>query len=137
MIKGMVKGILLRALNNFAKQGGVNTSEVQLYYQMDENSPSEVRFTKMVKGSEKESISFLDIINKRFDLLGQEETAKPYMAKSITAFAKELSEETKDICVLIYSSNSSASKTTDVKAYLVLKGKLIRSIDFEEIFEQA
>ena len=141
MITGIVKGLLLYALQNWAKVAQKGCNEVQIGLSVappeEEDGEREVIYTKIVNGEDNEKVEFLEVINKKMDMLGQEAMAKPFIQKSIAAFAEELECEDEEIFVIVYALNAKAKKKSEVRLHLYKKSTPERPVTFEEIFKES
>tara|TARA_R110000751_G_scaffold88112_5_gene174327 strand:- start:2876 stop:3301 length:426 start_codon:yes stop_codon:yes gene_type:complete len=139
MITGIVKGLLLSALQNWAKEAEKGCNEVQLGFSVapndKEDQEKKIVYTKIVNGTPSTKVSFLQVLNKKTDMLGQEAMATPLILKSILAFSEELKCPQEEIFVIAYSLNPTAQKNKEVRLHLYNSVNPQRPVTFDEIFQ--
>lgn len=101
MIYGIVKKIMQTGITKYAKKFNQEAKDVQIKVTIDlENQ--RLRFAMCDNFKEVEVVSFLDIMDKRFDILGYEVMATPYLGKCITNFCEEKNIEVSDaVCFIL------------------------------------
>lgn len=139
MITGIVKGLLLGALQNWAKEAKKGCNEVQIGLSVKsalmEDQETPIIYTKIVSGAPNTKVSFLQVLNKKTDMLGQEAMATPLIVKSLHAFAKELDCPPEEVFVVVYSLNPDAKKNKEVRLHLYNSARPQRPVTFDEIFQ--
>jgi len=87
MIEGIVKKIMLTGIEKYAKIYNEPVEYVQIQVT---NNPSGYVNYEMCKGYKAvEAVSFLQIMDKKFDILGYESMASPFLKQSIQNVANE------------------------------------------------
>ena len=99
MVHSIVKKIMLNGIKKYSKIYDVLENEVQI--KVTNNVDGYVFYTICVKFQEKEKVSFLQIMDKRIDLLGYQQIANPFMKKSIEMYAKDTNDQIENVCSFI------------------------------------
>jgi len=87
MIEGIVKKIMMTGINKYAQAYGTSNDNVQIKVTDDENG--NVFYTMCNDFKDVESVTFLNIMNKKIDFLGYEGLASPFLKKTLAIFAEE------------------------------------------------
>jgi hypothetical protein len=77
-----------------------------------------------------EEISFLDILNKKMDILGYESLATPFLKKSLELYSRMFELDIKEISVFIFHQNNK------VGIAVFQKFKNLKVLSLEKHFEQ-
>jgi len=104
MVEGIVKKIMNTGINKYAKEYIVPSNEVQIKVTNDPNGTVIYAMCKNFK--EVESVSFLQIMNKKMDIFQYEALANPFLKKSLELYAKESNDDILNVCVFILQINN-------------------------------
>ena len=103
MVEGIVKKIMTTGIVKYAQSYDVSADKVQIKVT---NDPSGTVFYTMCKNfKEVESVSFLQIMNKKMDIFQYEALANPFLKKSLELYAKETNDDILNVCVFIMEVN--------------------------------
>jgi hypothetical protein len=103
MVEGIVKKIMTTGIVKYAQSYDVSADKVQIKVT---NDPSGTVFYTMCKNfKEVESVSFLQIMNKKMDIFQYEALANPFLKKSLQLYAKETNDDVLNVCVFIMQVN--------------------------------
>ena len=104
MVQGIVKRIMTTGIEKYAKLYDVSADRVQIKVT---NDPSGTVFYAMCNNfKEVESVSFLQIMNKKMDIFQYEALANPFLKKSLELYAKETNDDVINVCVFIMQVNN-------------------------------
>ena len=104
MVEGIVKKIMTTGIVKYAQSYDVSADTVQIKVT---NDPSGTVFYTMCKNfKEVESVSFLQIMNKKMDIFQYEALANPFLKKSLQLYAKETNDDVLNVCVFIMQVNN-------------------------------
>jgi hypothetical protein len=104
MVEGIVKKIMTTGIVKYAQSYDVSADKVQIKVT---NDPSGTVFYTMCKNfKEVESVSFLQIMNKKMDIFQYEALANPFLKKSLQLYAKETNDDVLNVCVFIMQVNN-------------------------------
>lgn len=104
MVEGIVKKIMTTGIVKYAQSYDVSADKVQIKVT---NDPSGTVFYTMCKNfKEVESVSFLQIMNKKMDIFQYEALANPFLKKSLELYAKETNDDVLNVCVFIMQVNN-------------------------------
>ena len=102
MVEGIVKKIMTTGIVKYAQSYDVSADKVQIKVT---NDPSGTVFYTMCNNfKEVESVSFLQIMNKKMDIFQYEALANPFLKKSLQLYAKETNDL--NVCVFIMQVNN-------------------------------
>ena len=87
MIEGIVKKLMMTGINKYAKAYNTSNENVQIKVTDDENG--NVFYTMCNDFKDVESVSFLNIMDKKIDFLGYEGLASPFLKKALGIYAEE------------------------------------------------
>jgi hypothetical protein len=104
MVHGIVKKIMTTGIVKYAESYGVSADKVQIKVT---NDPSGTVFYTMCNNfKEVESVSFLQIMNKKMDIFQYEALANPFLKKSLELYAKDTNDDVLNVCVFIMQVNN-------------------------------
>ena len=103
MIEGIVKKIMLTGIEKYAKILETSPEHIQIRITDDENSSVNFEICKEFKIVQK--VSFLQIMDKKFDLLQYENLASPYLKLSLKNQAEATNDSLENICAFILKHN--------------------------------
>ena len=104
MVEGIVKKIMTTGIVKYAQSYDVSADKVQIKVT---NDPSGTVFYTMCKNfKEVESVSFLQIMNKKMDIFQYEALANPFLKKSLQLYAKGTNDDVLNVCVFIMQVNN-------------------------------
>lgn len=107
MIYEKTQGIMLKGIERYAGEYGVEPKDVQIHVMAD--SGDGVLY-KMCQGwRPKEEVTFLQIMGKKMDLLGFEMLSTPFMRKSLDKFANEFDTDVKNVSVFLANHQGSVA----------------------------
>jgi hypothetical protein len=104
MVEGIVKKIMNTGINKYAQAYEVPSNEVQIKVTNDPNGTVLYEMCKNFK--EVESVSFLQIMDKKMDIFQYEALANPFLKKSLELYAKESNDNILNVCVFILQVNN-------------------------------
>ena len=104
MVEGIVKKIMNTGINKYAKAYEIPSNEVQIKVTNDPNGTVLYGMCKNFK--EVESVSFLQIMDKKMDIFQYEALANPFLKKSLELYAKESNDDILNVCVFILQVNN-------------------------------
>ncbi len=104
MVEGIVKKIMNTGINKYAKAYEIPSNEVQIKVTNDPNGTVLYAMCKNFK--EVESVSFLQIMDKKMDIFQYEALANPFLKKSLELYAKESNDDILNVCVFILQVNN-------------------------------
>lgn len=87
MIEGIVKKIMMTGINKYAQAYGTSNDNIQIKVTDDENG--NVFYTMCNDFKDVETVTFLNIMDKKIDFLGYEGLASPFLKKALGIFAEE------------------------------------------------
>lgn len=104
MVQGIVKKIMTTGIVKYAESYNVSADKVQIKVT---NDPNGTVFYNMCNNfKEVESVSFLQIMNKKMDIFQYEALANPFLKKSLELYAKETNDDVLNVCVFIMQVNN-------------------------------
>ena len=104
MVEGIVKKIMTTGIVKYAQSYDVSADKVQIKVT---NDPSGTVFYTMCNNfKEVETVSFLQIMNKKMDIFQYEALANPFLKKSLQLYAKETNDDVLNVCVFIMQVNN-------------------------------
>lgn len=104
MVQGIVKKIMTTGIVKYAESYNVSADKVQIKVTNDPNGT--VFYTMCNNFKEVESVSFLQIMNKKMDIFQYEALANPFLKKSLELYAKETNDDVLNVCVFIMQVNN-------------------------------
>ena len=104
MVEGIVKKIMNTGINKYAQAYEVPSNGVQIKVTNDPNGT--VLYTMCKNFKEVESVSSLQIMNKKMDIFHYEALAIPFLKKSLELYAKESNDDILNVCVFILQINN-------------------------------
>jgi hypothetical protein len=104
MVEGIVKKIMNTGINKYAQAYKVPSNEVQIKVTNDTNGT--VLYTMCKNFKEVESVTFLQIMDKKMDIFQYEALANPFLKKSLELYAKESNDDILNVCVFILQINN-------------------------------
>lgn len=99
MIEGIIKKIMTTGINKYSDMYNVSNKHVQIKVTNDPDGS--VFYQTCVEFVSKETVSFLNIMDKKIDFLGYESIASPYMKKSLVECASEHDVDVNTTCCYI------------------------------------
>lgn len=104
MVQGIVKKIMTTGIVKYASSYEISADKVQIKVT---NDPNGTVFYNMCNNfKEVESVSFLQIMNKKMDIFQYEALANPFLKKSLELYAKETNDDVLNVCVFIMQVNN-------------------------------
>ena len=104
MVEGIVKKIMNTGINKYAKLYNVPAEKVQIKVT---NDPDGTVFYTMCKDfKEVESVSFLQIMDKKMDIFQYEALANPFLKKSLEMYSHDTNDEVVNVCSFIMQVNN-------------------------------
>jgi hypothetical protein len=104
MVQGIVKKIMTTGIVKYAESYDVSADRVQIKVTNDPNGT--VFYAMCNNFKEVESVSFLQIMNKKMDIFQYEALANPFLKKSLELYAKETNDDVINVCVFIMQVNN-------------------------------
>jgi hypothetical protein len=104
MVQGIVKKIMTTGIVKYAESYDVSADRVQIKVTNDPNGT--VFYAMCNNFKEVESVSFLQIMNKKMDIFQYEALANPFLKKSLELYAKETNDDVLNVCVFIMQVNN-------------------------------
>jgi hypothetical protein len=99
MVEGIVKRIMLTGIKKYAKIYEVEPKNIQIY--VKDKPEGSVTFEICKEFRVQEEVSFLQIMDKKIDLLQYESLASPYLKKSLEMYAFETNDELTNVSCFI------------------------------------
>jgi hypothetical protein len=87
MIHGIVKKIMMTGLNKYAKKFNQSSDNVQIKVSITEEG--HVKYEMCNDFSVVETVTFLEIMDKKIDFFGYEQLATPFLGQCIVNFSEE------------------------------------------------
>jgi hypothetical protein len=124
MIDSMVTGIMVRAIYRFAKETNTDpiNNQILIGYNPTDEAPM---YKRMALGMPNKEITFLEVLGKKFDMLGQEAITKNFITKTIHRYAENLGvmpqqiffvisidPETDDVIITLFKGNTKIEQIT-------------------------
>jgi hypothetical protein len=104
MVEGIVKKIMNTGINKYAKLYNIPAEKVQIKVT---NDPDGTVFYTMCKDfKEVESVSFLQIMDKKMDIFQYEALANPFLKKSLEMYSHDTNDEIVNVCSFIMQVNN-------------------------------
>lgn len=102
MVENIVNGIVNGGLKKYSKkfQSLPEDTQIRVYF-----NDLKVVYDVCVNFQPKEKVSFRDILDSKFDLLGFEPKATPIFVKTLTMFSEQYDCPPTDISVFIFKKN--------------------------------
>jgi hypothetical protein len=104
MVEGIVKKIMKTGITKYAKMYNVPALQVQI--KVTNNPDGTVFYTMCNNFKEVESVSFLQIMDKRMDIFQYEALANPFLKKSLELYAKDTNDDILNVCSFIMQVNN-------------------------------
>ena len=104
MVEGIVKKIMTTGITKYAKMYNVPVLQVQI--KVTNNPDGTVFYTMCNNFKEVESVSFLQIMDKRMDIFQYEALANPFLKKSLELYAKDTNDDILNVCSFIMQVNN-------------------------------
>ena len=102
MVEAIVKKIMLNGIRNFEKKYNVPQVQIKVTNDVD----GFVFYDICINFKSVERVTFLQIMDKKMDLLGYQALANPFMKKSLELYAKEHNEDLSNVCAFIIEVNN-------------------------------
>lgn len=103
MLIATTEKIMRNAFIHFAKKADLEPKQVQILISAKDES-GEPKYTLMHDFKTIKMVSFNEILDVSFDLMGRESLAKPFLKDTLNRFSKELNEHISNIHVMIYNN---------------------------------
>jgi len=100
MVEGIVKKIMITGIDKYASQYGLTDVEVQIKVLNQDDGVIYKICEKYT--TEKEEVSFLQIMNKKMDMFGYEGLASPFLKRSLIECAEEKGLGVSQVCCFIF-----------------------------------
>lgn len=128
MISGIVSKIMSSGIDRYSEQYGCTDADVQI--QILSNGMGGVTYKMCKNWQPQEEVTFLQIMGKKFDLLGYEALSTPFMVKSLDKFSKDYETPALNISVFM-------AKRNERIALAIFDGrKNVRSLSLEKHLEE-
>ena len=128
MISGIVSKIMSSGIDRYSEEYGCTDADVQI--QILSNGMGGVTYKMCKNWQPQEEVTFLQIMGKKFDLLGYEALSTPFMVKSLDKFSKDHQTPALNLSVFI-------AKRNERIALAVFDGrKNVRSLSLEKHLEE-
>lgn len=99
MILNIVSKIMSSGIDRYAEQYGCTNADVQI--QILYNGMGGIAYKMCQNWQPKDEVTFLQIMGKKFDLLGYEALSAPFMLKSLNKFSADFDESTWNMSVFM------------------------------------
>lgn len=100
MVESIVKKIMLTGIEKYANKYKIQDIEVQIKVLSREEGVVYIICDKYI--TEKEEVSFLQIMDKKIDLFGYEGLASPFLKKSLIDCAEQNKLTEDNVCCFIF-----------------------------------
>ena len=100
MVEGIVKKIMLTGIDKYANEYGLTDVDVQIKVLNKADGVIYKICEKYI--TEKEEVSFLQIMNKKMDMFGYEGLASPFLKRSLIDCAEENELNVSQVCYFIF-----------------------------------
>jgi hypothetical protein len=128
MISGIVSKIMSLGIDRYSEEYGCTDADVQI--QILSNGMGGVTYKMCKNWQPHEEVTFLQIMGKKFDLLGYEALSTPFMVKSLDKFSKD--HETSALNISVFMA-----KRNERIALAIFDGrKNVRSLSLEKHLEE-
>lgn len=128
MISGIVSKIMSSGIDRYSEEYGCTDADVQI--QILSNGMGGVTYKMCKNWQPQEEVTFLQIMGKKFDLLGYESLSTPFMVKSLDKFSKDYETPALNISVFM-------AKRNERIALAIFEGrKNVRSLSLERHLEE-
>lgn len=128
MIYQKTQGIMLKGIERYSGNYGVEPKDVQIHVSAD--SGNGVLY-KMCQGwRPKEEVTFLQIMGKKMDLLGYEMLSTPFMRKSLEKFANEFDTPIEKVSVFLVNHKGS------IALAVYSSTQCVKTLTLEKHFEE-
>ena len=104
MVEGIVKKIMTTGITKYAKAYNVPAEQVQIKVTNDPNGT--VFYTMCDNFKAVESVSFLQIMDKKMDIFQYEALANPFLKKSLELYANDTKDDVLNVCSFIMLVNT-------------------------------
>lgn len=99
MILSIVSKIMFGGIERYSEVYGCTNADVQI--QVFLNGMGQVSYKMCHNWQPKDEVTFLQIMGKKFDLLGYEAISSPFMLKSLNKFSGDYKESTWNMSVFL------------------------------------
>jgi len=124
MILGITEKIFNAGLKKFSIQENTELKNIQIQISMDNSG--NLKYNKCVDYEIKNEVTFLQVMDKKIDLLGYKGIATPVIQESILHFVKELQCEINDVSIFMTNQNGT------VYVMIYKKGLFIRHLSLKQ-----
>lgn len=115
MIESIVKKIMLTGITKYAKKYGVSPEKVQI--KVSDNPDGFVNYEMAKNYIAEEQVSFLQIMDKRFDIMNYEGLASPFLKQSIENVAREKNKDVSSVTCYILCFNQGGKLNVGLAFY--------------------
>lgn len=88
MVHGIVKKIMMTGLNKYAKKFNQSPDKVQIKVSITDEG--QVKYEMCNDFNSEETVTFLEIMDKKIDFLGYEQLATPFLGQCLITFSEEV-----------------------------------------------
>jgi hypothetical protein len=128
MIFEKTRDIMLKGINKYSQQYGTQSNQVQI--QIVAQGEGGLKYSMCQDWQPKEEVTFLQIMDRKIDLLGFEMLSTPFMRKSLVKFSKDHDGTLENMSAFL-------SKHKDSVAISVFKDtECVRSLMLEKHFQE-
>jgi hypothetical protein len=128
MIFEKTRDIMLKGINKYSQEYGTQTNQVQI--QIVALGEEGLKYSMCQDWQPKEEVTFLQIMDRKIDLLGFEMLSTPFMRKSLVKFSKDHDGALENMSAFL-------SKHKDSVAISVFKDtECVRSLMLEKHFQE-
>jgi hypothetical protein len=132
LIQSEFRKIVLNCINKYAKNKALSVDNVQLMLGFNGIDNT---YHILENYAKKEEFSIMDVLGVKIDFLGYSKLAPPFIAKSITRFAKVLKSEVNKVEVMCVVDKNEKGKEI-INLYLYKSGQYEETIEFEDLFNE-
>lgn len=100
MIKKIFQDTMLSGIGKYAKLNETDESNIQI--QIKDVGNEELQYTIAVGWQPTQTVTFLELLDKKFDMMSREVIATPFVKGSIGSYAEECSVPVSEISVFMY-----------------------------------
>ena len=128
MIFEKTRDIMLKGINKYAKLFGAQTNQIQIKINAFEDG--NLTYTICQEWQPKEEITFLQIMDRKIDLLGYEMLSTPFMHKSLVKYSKDHESELENVSAFLSKYKESVALSVFVNT------DCVRSLTLERHFAE-
>ena len=145
-VTSQIKKVLSNGIIKFAKDAGLEPSEVQLVITAKNNnevSPKYMRYhnykpyKRVLDGIDTAEVTFLEVLHKKLDMFQKELVAAPYLTSKLKEEAEKIGCDPTDIHIMIYTNDNKGAEPLIVINQFTEEGvNEIRHITLVELFSE-